>query len=59
MKVDRTKDTEESPRETRGQQVKRMMNKSKQDPEKTRYSQRKQQTSEKKRRYLYIINLYF
>lgn len=51
MKVDRSKDSEERRNETRGQQVKRLMDKSKKNQDTTRFNQRKQQIPEKKRRY--------
>ncbi|XP_072939952.1 uncharacterized protein mRpS31 [Epargyreus clarus] len=48
MKIDRSTETDElKPRETRGQQVRRLVDKSKAEAVQTRYSQRKQQASDK------------
>ncbi|CAH0592840.1 unnamed protein product [Chrysodeixis includens] len=46
MKVDRTKEPEDKQMESRGQQVKRMVNKARVETQQTRYSQRKARTED-------------
>ncbi|XP_049882985.1 28S ribosomal protein S31, mitochondrial [Pectinophora gossypiella] len=46
MKVDRSKESDDLPNATRGQQVKRLVSQSRSDPQKTRFTQRKTKPQE-------------